>query len=178
MIKLTHLTCGYGELLPIKDLSLLLPDKGVIAVSGPSGCGKSTLIKALSGLITPVKGEITGMPERLSEVFQEDRLLPWLNVWENVAFVRPEGDIAACIDAVELVREKTEIASLSGGMKRRVAIARAMNYGGDAVLLDEPFKGLDEPLARRVMERIKACFPLVIITVHGDIQGADMTINL
>ena len=102
-------------------------------------------------------------------VFQEDRLLPWLTAEENVAIAREGGTEEArrILEAVGLSGFLGAYPDeLSGGMKRRVALARAMRYGGDALILDEPFKGLDAPLRERVCEAVKGRFPLTVIATH------------
>ena len=179
MITIEKLSCGYDGIVPVKELSAVLPEHGLVAIYGPSGCGKTTLLKCIAGLIEPLGGEVKNVPERRSMIFQEDRLLPWLSIYGNIAIVRPEGDVAACIAAVELADSIDKpIAELSGGMQRRVAIARAMNYGGEVLFMDEPMKGLDEALAKRVMQRLREAFPLVIMTAHGPVAEADALIAL
>ncbi len=174
MIELHDLTCGYDGIYPVKELSAQLPSTGLIAITGASGCGKTTLLRCLAGLLMPASGGVSGLPKKLSMVFQEDRLLPWLGVRENVLLSNAAGDADIWLDAVELdvsARDKP-IAELSGGMQRRVAIARALNFKGDALLMDEPMKGLDAQLARRIMGRILKLYPLVIITAHEEAEGA------
>lgn len=191
MIELKNVTVTYKDgKTPVKELSLKLNESGVVALTGASGCGKTTVLRAAAGLIAPTAGEVTGLEgKRLSMVFQEDRLLPWLNVLDNVLFsgdVKKDGDAEAaleCLAAVELDgRENDQLDSLSGGMKRRVAIARALHYGGVVIFMDEPYKGLDEALAARVHERVKARFKLVVAAVHerreAEALGADEVVEL
>jgi ABC-type nitrate/sulfonate/bicarbonate transport system ATPase subunit len=114
----------------------------------PSGIGKTTLLRCLLGLEVPDGGRIEGMPRRPAAVFQEDRLAPWLSVLENIRLVAPhvtEEEIQKTLAALGLAgEENTPAEALSGGMARRAAIARALLYGGDMLILDEPFSGLDE----------------------------------
>ena len=108
MIELKHVTCAYGEKTPIRDLTLALPDAGVIAVFGASGSGKTTLLRLLAGRIQPASGTVEGLyGKRVSMVFQEDRLLPWRTALENVALVRDgsSGDATRLLDAMELSAE-------------------------------------------------------------------------
>lgn len=115
---------------------------------GPSGCGKTTLLRLIAGLEIPESGEIV-RAERLSFLFQEDRLIPHLNARKNVALVLPGRDAdaraAQALEALGLVDSMDKpVRELSGGMARRVAIARAVLYETELLLLDEPFRGLDE----------------------------------
>lgn len=175
MIILKDVTCGYGAIMPIQNLSAIFPQSGCVAIAGPSGSGKSTLIKLLAGLIAPTSGEVCGLEgKRAAVVFQEDRLLPWRSVLENVALVNEQGDAMAALEIVELVPDAEKLpANLSGGMQRRTALARALNYGGDILLLDEPFKGLDDELKQRIALRIRGRFELVVIATH-DVAEAQM----
>jgi len=128
-----------------------------LAVLGPSGCGKSTLLRLIAGLAEPTAGALGGVAElkgRMSFVFQEPTLMPWATVRENVALpLRLAGQgggasadrIAATIDAVGLAGfENSYPRELSGGMKMRASIARALVTNPTLLLLDEPFAALDE----------------------------------
>jgi len=178
MVTLHSITFGYGDKLPLVDFSLTLPDKGAVAIFGDSGSGKTTLLRLLAGLIKPMKGEVTGLlDKRVSMVFQEDRLLPWLSARQNVAICA--ADEAAADDSLALVelsdRKGSYPRELSGGMQRRVAIARALAYGGDVLLLDEPFKGLDDELKMRVAARIRETHrdALIVLSTH-DTEDAEL----
>lgn len=177
MIELRNVTCTYGDKTPLKDISLTLPERGVVGVFGPSGRGKTTLLRLLLGRITPASGTVEGLEDkRIAAVFQEDRLIPWRTVLENVAIVKDgsEEEAAALLADMELAGEGDKLpGALSGGMQRRVALARALHYGGDILLLDEPFKGLDEALRRRMIEKVKGSFPLILIATH-DREEADL----
>ena len=170
MIRFDDVTCAFGEKTPIANLTYTLPEQGVIGVFGPSGSGKTTFLRLLAGLIKPTAGTVSGTEgKRISMVFQEDRLLPWRTALENVTLVR-EGsgeEAAAILKGLELEREAGRLPrELSGGMQRRLAIARALNYGGDILLLDEPFKGLDASLRERVAQQVRGSFPLIVIATH------------
>ncbi|MEZ5660342.1 MAG: ABC transporter ATP-binding protein [Burkholderiaceae bacterium] len=148
---------AFGRLLVIDDLRLSIPPGSFTALVGPSGAGKSTLLNIISGLDTDFEGEMSwsdGVRGRVGYMFQEPRLMPWLSARANIELVL-EGDRADPA-RVERMLERVGLAGrgdaypgqLSGGMQRRVALARAMAIEPDLLLLDEPFSSLDEPTAQ------------------------------
>ncbi|MBQ2118635.1 MAG: ATP-binding cassette domain-containing protein [Clostridia bacterium] len=147
-ISVRGLSKSYGEKRVISSLTLDLPLGAVTALMGPSGCGKTTLAFLLAGLIPPDGGEISGVPEKKAFVFQEDRLAEEFSALSNVRFVLPGRDrkrAAELLARLGLGEELSRpVREFSGGMKRRVALARALAYDADILFLDEPFKGLDE----------------------------------
>ncbi|SHJ28068.1 NitT/TauT family transport system ATP-binding protein [Geosporobacter subterraneus DSM 17957] len=155
---------NYGSLEVIAGLNIALPSGRIHCVFGPSGCGKTTLMNILTGLIQPDKGEIQGFSNKtFSYIFQEDRLLPWCTVEENLLFVlenryeRSEAvkRVDKYLSLVDLERfRKSYPEELSGGMRQRVTIARAFAYGGDIFAMDEPFKGLHLELKKTLMDYI------------------------
>ena len=154
MAKVENLTVQYGGTAALENFSAEFPDGGVTAVSGRSGCGKTTLLAVLLGLLRPDGGTVSGFRQP-SAVFQEDRLLPFLSAEKNIAVTAGcteaeagEALLSVGFDAADRGKRAFE---LSGGMARRVAIVRAMLAPGDAVLLDEPFKGLDERTRAQVV---------------------------
>ena len=138
----------FGGQTIFEGLNLKFPEQGTICLFGASGCGKSTLLNCIAGIIPLDQGKITGVSgKKMAYLFQEDRLLPWATAQENVSIVLQERAIEAeeWLERVGLAGEGRKYPrELSGGMRRRVAIARALAYGGDILLLDEPFRGLDE----------------------------------
>ncbi len=147
-MELSHVTFGYPDRMLLQDFSLSLPPGETIAVMGPSGCGKTTLLRLMAGLEKPLSGSRTGIPpEGVSMVFQENRLVPSLTVLENLALVSPRSSRKALLSLLAPLGLAGEgdcyPAALSGGMARRVAIARAAALGSSLLLLDEPFTGLD-----------------------------------
>lgn len=140
-----------GRAFPVlQGINLTLPENTITVILGRSGCGKTTLLRLVGGLEEPDEGEIIFHAEHQTAfVFQESRLMPWLNVWENVRFgLEKKADdrlfIQNIIDMVGLSGfEKAYPSQLSGGMKQRVAIARAFAYEPSFIMMDEPFAALD-----------------------------------
>lgn len=168
-ISMKNLSFAYGDTPILEDITWCLPDKGIVCLWGPSGCGKTTLLRLLAGLEQPYEGVVDGA-ERVSVVFQEDRLLPWMTALQNVTVVGAEA--AAAYDllmSMGLTEEETVAlpCQLSGGQQRRVALARALATDSDLLLLDEPFNGLDEDTWHNVVPQILAyaqCKPVVLVT--------------
>lgn len=161
MLKLHNVSFSYGKKDVIKNLNLQLDTGEILAVMGPSGCGKSTLLSLIAGLRKPTEGTIESEHTRISVVFQEPRLFPWLTVRENLSapLEHPEEsdkDIREALEAVGL-SECAQLypRELSGGMKSRVSLARALVYGGDLFLFDEPFSALDESLRETLASRLR-----------------------
>lgn len=174
MIQISNLTLAYGDKLVLDRFSLALPDKGVTVLSGPSGCGKTTLMRCIAGLEQPRNGTISGIaPSETAFLFQEDRLFPWRTVEQHLTDVLPKsrrGEAGRWLALAGLEAEKTALpAALSGGMKRRLALVRALALGGKLYLLDEPFTGVDGPRAARLMEAVRALEVPVLLSAHeGD----------
>ena len=169
MIELKNVVCSYDGRPVLNGLDLTLPEAGAVAVTGPSGTGKTTLLRLLAGLILPASGTVEGLSgKRVAMVFQEDRLLPWRTALENVAlFCKDEAPAREALAKLELEAALDKRPNeLSGGMRRRVALARALCYGGDILILDEPFKGLDDALKLRVAEAVRGVFPLTVLATH------------
>jgi len=141
---------GDRELRVLDGVELLIPEKKITVILGRSGCGKTTLLRIAGGLETPDMGEIQVQgAHKATFVFQEPRLMPWLNVWDNVRFGLKQHEcgrkeIQGIIDVVGLHGfEKAYPNQLSGGMQQRAAIARALAYQPSFILMDEPFAALD-----------------------------------
>lgn len=174
-VSLRNVCFSYGKRSVFRDFSLDMTDLaggGVIAISGPSGCGKSTLLRLLAGLEQAESGEVICPPsERLALLFQEDRLLRGLPAAAQVGAVLPKGaEVLSYLAAVELAEEANTLPEeLSGGMRRRLSLARALAYGQDKelLLLDEPFAGVDYTRAVRIMENIRKMQKPLIYTAHS-----------
>ena len=139
MLKLQNLTKRFGEKTVIENLTHAFPDAGAVALMGPSGCGKTTLLRLIAGLEKPDDGTVEKEGLRISYAFQEPRLAPTLTCRENVALVLEKGKDAAVdelLSAFELQEAAAQYpAALSGGMRQRVSLARALAYGGDVLLV-------------------------------------------
>lgn len=184
MIEVNSLTLSYGEKQVLDRFSLELPDSGVIGLTGPSGCGKTTLLRALGGLVRPASGEIRGLdPDRTAFLFQENRLLPWRTVEQQITDVLPrerKGEAGEWLALAELEgEERAKPSQLSGGMARRLSIARCAALGGDALLLDEPFAGVDGERALRILRRLKRCAGLIVLVSHEEpiLEACDRVVS-
>lgn len=157
-ILIENLTKRFGEKTVISELTCSLPDKGIVKVCGSSGAGKTTLMRMISGLDTDYSGCISGCGT-VSYLFQEHRLFPWLSAVDNVAvaaFAVADQEAKAIAEKM-LMRlgfsaEEAALkpSKLSGGMKQRVSIARALLKKSDIIILDEPTKELDTALVDTV----------------------------
>ena len=173
MIKMRDVTLRYGDKLVLDRFSLEIPADGLTALSGPSGCGKTTLLRVLAGLETRSAGTVEGVDaSRTAFLFQEDRLLPWRTVGQHITDVLPRarrGELADWLAFAELSGEEAAWpGALSGGMARRLALARCAALGGDLFLLDEPFAGVDPQRAARIMARLRSLGVPAVLTSHQD----------
>lgn len=144
-MKLEHVFKSFDEKEVLRDVSLSFPEGKISCLFGPSGRGKTTILRLLAGLERPDSGVVEGVGDRrVSTVFQEDRLLPFCTAERNISVAAPNVDAHSWLDRVGLGADSDKYpAQLSGGMCRRVALARAFAYDGEVYLLDEPFQGLD-----------------------------------
>jgi NitT/TauT family transport system ATP-binding protein len=161
-IKISDLNKEYEGLRVLNNFNIEFEEEKITALLGPSGSGKTTLLNIISGLEQYDSGDIVGLErKKFSYIFQEDRLLPWFSVEENIKFVlkgdNTEEETDNITDKYLRIVDLEEYRyylpkQLSGGMKQRVSIARAFAYPSDILLMDEPFKGLDMELKTNLMK--------------------------
>ena len=167
LIEVINLTKYFGEETVLKNFSMTLEEGEIVAVMGSSGRGKSTLLNILGGLDKEYSGTVQYAPEVFREteipfpfVFQESHsLLPWKSVEENVRIAGKRLTQARIEEALTSVglfeHRKKKPGELSGGMKQRVSLARALVCNARVMLLDEPFASLDEEMRRKLQELIR-----------------------
>lgn len=190
-IHIHSLTKRFDGHVLFDNMNLEIPHGRMIALTGRSGCGKTTLLRMIAGLDHSYTGEISGVPQRISFMFQEDRLLPWYNVRQNLEFVIKDtmhknemhNTMDNMINAVGLEgHDHKKPDALSGGMQRRVALARAFCYPSDLLIMDEPFKGFDAMLNQELIILFKRLYAgsgktaLLVLHEHDVIErlGCDV----
>lgn len=185
MLKLENVTFKYDKQTIISDLSFEFKDGAVTAITGASGSGKTTLLYLLSGLSRANTGNIINDHKKIAVVFQEPRLFPWLSALENVTVTGVDQERAKKL--IEALFQNESVADkypdeLSGGMKQRIAIARALAYEPDLLLLDEAFKGLDTEtrvsVANIVFNEIKGKTCILITHDESDLKYCDEHVNI
>lgn len=160
-IELRNISKSYADKKVLEDFNMVIESGKVTALMGASGIGKTTVGRLICRREEPDGGELIFSDETsISVLFQEDRLLPWLNVFDNIAIVLDNTDrVSKILSAVGLGSELSKLPSqLSGGMCRRLAIARAFAYAEDKsaglLIADEAFRGLDDETRNSVIERV------------------------
>jgi NitT/TauT family transport system ATP-binding protein len=172
IVELRDVAKTYEESVEaLTGINLRLPHGKLSTLLGPSGCGKTTLLKIIAGLIPPTRGEVWVRGQRVDRpgperafVFQDFALLPWANVLRNVAFglelrglPRNQREEIARKHIDEVGLKSFEFSyphQLSGGMRQRVGLARALTVDADIVLMDEPFSSVDEQTRRKFQEEL------------------------
>lgn len=158
-MKIQHLYKSFDGKMVLDHVSLTLESGGTACLMAPSGRGKTTLLRCIAGLETPDSGQITDLPERIAYVFQEDRLCDGFSAVDNIRLVTGkalgEDEIRRHLEELGLAGSLDQpVRELSGGMRRRVVISRAVCFGADLLLLDEPFKGLDDEARQQTADYI------------------------
>ncbi len=166
----------------LENVSFDFPETAVTALRGPSGCGKTTLVNIILGLIEPDAGDVL-MPAsaRTAAVFQEDRLIEHFSAARNVRLTAPasvtDEQIRSALSELGLAQEgEKRVSEFSGGMRRRVAVIRAALFQPQFLLLDEPFKGLDEEMRARTAAflRRNCAQATTILVTHDETEAALM----
>lgn len=167
-VSIKNISKTYGDKHVLSHVSKEFPAGETTVIMGASGCGKTTLLRILLGLEKADSGEVLGMPGKAAVLFQEDRLCEDVSAYENIALVlerkatRVQKETQKCQIELEAAQVgitvedlKQNVMELSGGMRRRIALLRALLYDADCVILDEPFKGLDAATKQNVMQYVK-----------------------
>lgn len=182
MIRLNNISVSFDKKLVIDNFSFEFESGKKYAIMGESGCGKTTILNSIAGLVKLKSGEIVKPADcKISYIFQEPRLFDWLTVKENVSIVAGEDkrlaaqtaqDILSSLGLPETLQQYPY--ELSGGMKQRVSIARALAYDPDIILIDEPFKALDNETKIKTADYLfEFCKKKTVIMVTHDILDAN-----
>jgi NitT/TauT family transport system ATP-binding protein len=185
-IRLLNLTKSFDGKTVFQNLNLTFPEGRISCLMGASGSGKTTILHLIMGLLKPDSGVITGnQGRRIAAVFQEDRLIEHWDALKNIRLVCEKGVTAdqICQElhniGIDDVQNKP-VRGFSGGMRRRVAFVRALLAEGNLLILDEPFKGLDEERKKQVISYMKKRTEgkTVIVVTHdkteAELLGADL----
>lgn len=189
MIKLINISKKYDDLILLKDFNIDFEKNKITCLFGPSGVGKTTIANIVAGIVPVDEGRVVGIDNSLfSYVFQEPRLLKWYNVYENIDFVlkdvyKPDKRaeiINSYLEMVELSEYRNyKIDALSGGMAQRVSLARAFAYPSHILIMDEPFKGLDNKLKSEMSSLFLKMWNLsqrtVIFITHDVEEAVDLS---
>lgn len=185
MIELVNVSKSFDEKKVLDSFSAVF-DEGKYLLKGPSGIGKTTCIRLILGLIEPDEGEVR-VPDnmRFAVCFQENRLFEKETVLTNVLAVNENVSVTDAASAIlELLPSDSldkKAGELSGGMKRRLAVIRAMLHDSDCVILDEPFTGLDDASRSKTISFINGRLNgrLLIVTSHDERGLSDLqTVNI
>ena len=184
MEQVKNISKYYGDLKVLEDISITFPKNKTTCILGPSGCGKTTLLNIISGITEMDSGQIIGFKDDISFVFQEDRLIEWKNINDNLEFVlknrmdrkRIRVTIEKYLKMVNLEEYKYYYPrELSGGMRQKISILRAFAYPSQILIMDEPFKSLDinsKQLLIDFFKELKNIESRTCIIVTHDIEEA------
>ncbi|HRD20998.1 MAG TPA: ABC transporter ATP-binding protein [Fervidobacterium sp.] len=171
LVRVEHVSKHFEKLNIFSDLSFEIVAGQSVALLGPSGCGKTTLIRMIASLDEDYTGQISRNYQKIGYVFQEPRLIPWKSVYDNLRFVLEDDE--KINEALKIMKldgfQDYKPAKLSGGMRQRVNLARALLDEPDLLLLDEPFTSLDLHTKLSIIEDIldgkkRRTFSMIIVT--------------
>ena len=183
MLNIKNLSYKYGDNIVIDSLSYEFECGKITAIIGESGIGKTTLVNLIADLLPAPTGTIISDFKKIGYVFQEPRLFDWMSTLENVSTVSNECVARELLSKMGLEDALSKYpAELSGGMKQRVSLARALAYDPELVILDEPFKGLDPDKRREISEFVFSTLKgkTVLMVTHDtvDLEFADVVLEL
>lgn len=170
LINIADLEKSFHGRKVLDNITLSVDKSERIAIIGPSGSGKTTLLRIISGLETPSQGIVEIQTHNIGYVFQEPRLIPWRNVEENLLFVKQDADLEDILAKIRLQGYKKHYPhQLSGGMKQRVNLARALITNPDLLIMDEAFSSLDLPIKLGIINDVlsqwqERGFTMLIVT--------------
>lgn len=177
-IYIRNVTKTFGDKVVFKNLTMEISEEQITCIMGPSGTGKTTLLRMLMGVEQADSGTIEGVfGHKLSVVFQEERLCEQLNAIDNIRLVNPiytKQEVKQELARLGLSdSDQQPVSKLSGGMRRRVSILRALLAEYEVLFLDEPFQGLDNALKEQVIDYLKeSVYKKTVVVVTHDIQEA------
>ena len=177
VLQVNNIKKRFGKTEVLKGVSFSLEKGQVLAIIGASGSGKTTLLRIVMGLLPPTDGTVENTFRKTSVVFQEPRLLPWRTALQNVNLVLGDGKTTQETAKKYLEQVNLEDASdkypreLSGGMQQRVALARALAAEGDLLVLDEPFKAMDEALREQIIALVAETKAAILLVTHEEAEA-------
>lgn len=179
MLKINIKEKKFNEIKILENINISLDDGEFLSIIGPSGCGKTTLLNIVSSLDKEFSGKITLFSSNIGFVFQDSRLLPWLNIKDNLLLISKDKDLKIINELLKIVGLEDILEKfpkdLSGGMARRVSFVRAFVNKPKILFLDEPFISLDYPTATALKKDfLKLCktFNTTVILVTHDLSEA------
>ena len=177
VLELKNISHRYDSQWVLRNRNLTLKPGQRLAIMGPSGCGKTTLLRIALGLMKPTEGTAKNTFSNLGVVFQEPRLLPWRTALENVNLVLGDSretkeKAGSFLELVGLADARDKLpGELSGGMQQRVALARALALDGDCLILDEPFKAMDEALRQQMIDLVEQTKAAILLVTHEEAEA-------